>query len=159
MYGNTRPEITDQSHGQWRRLLENPFNVVIPKHLRVKNYWDVVVAEEGMGIQRLFIQAAVEYIKHGLLPVPKAITDATQEYRDAADPWAMWLAERTVQELDAEAGAQSLWIDYDDWCQRNRHRAIGSKSFYERLAQKFDKRVSAKRAMYLGVRTLNEDGQ
>lgn len=133
LYANSRPTITDSSHGNWRRLIEVPFNVVIPPERRVPNYWEVLYAEEGPGIQRLLIDAAGQYLREGLLPVPEAIRAATTDYRESSDPFAVWLNERTERTVRGGWRAQMAYLSYDRWCDENRERPMGSKDFYQRL--------------------------
>jgi putative DNA primase/helicase len=156
MYGNARPTITDSSHGNWRRLIEVPFEVTVPEEKRVKNYWEVLVKEEGPGILRLLIEAARQYHDHGLLPVPDVIRKATDEYRATSDPFSLWLGENCVQEVRTSAKAFDLFRDYDMWCSERNERPLGANLFYARLGQLGLAKVARKDGKhYLGVGLLS----
>lgn len=135
MYGNARPTISDSSHGQWRRLLEIPFNVTIPPGERVRDYHEALYREEGPAIQRLLIDAAGQYARLGLLPVPAAIQAATAAYQASSDPFSMWLGESCVLELRAKAKAFELYHSYDLWCRDHNERPMSGNLFFRRLGE------------------------
>ena len=146
MHANARPTITDSSHGQWRRLLEIPFEVTIPEAERVKDYHRVLYEEEGPAIQRFLILAAAQYATGGpfgdevgatpgLLPVPDAIRTATADYQASSDPFSLWLAESCVIERRAEAKASALFNSYSFWCDEHKERPMGVRDFAARLGQ------------------------
>jgi len=153
MYGNARPTITDSSHGQWRRLLEIPFDVTIPPEDRVKDYHDVLYREEGAAIQRLLIDAAGQYARLGLLPVPAAIRAATDAYQASSDPFSIWLGESCVLETRASAKASELFRSYDWWCSEHHVRPMNGNLFYSRLGQLagVERRARKDGNYYLGV--------
>ncbi len=171
MHANARPTITDSSHGQWRRLLEIPFNVTIPEAERVKDFHRVLYEAEGAAIQRFLIDAAAQYATGGpdrsqvesilgrgtagpdLLPVPEAVRAATADYQATSDPFSLWLADRAVLDKREEAKASSLFSSYDWWCDDHRERAMGLKGFTARLLQLagVEKRERKDGNYYLGI--------
>jgi putative DNA primase/helicase len=141
---NNRPEVPSGDHGTWRRLRLTPFDVkfwtdadvqtgavdgldldrkadpTLPDRLR----------DEAPGILRDLVEQAGEYYRSGrtLLP-PKAVADATKEYRDAEDVFGMFFAERVVPNPDGRTTGKDLYDAYRFWCEQNGYKAAGSRKF------------------------------
>jgi putative DNA primase/helicase len=84
--GNHKPEIGGVDHGIWRRMRYVVWPVTIADHERRE--FDEVIAElwqERAGVLNWLIDGALLYLTEGL-KIPKAISEATDEYREEMDP-------------------------------------------------------------------------
>lgn len=94
--GNHKPEIRGDDDGIWRRVLLVPFDVQIPKAERIPlpELVESLMAE-GPGILNWLVAGLIDYLEGGLAD-PKAVLDATQEYRDDSDPIGQFLTSACV---------------------------------------------------------------
>jgi putative DNA primase/helicase len=87
--GNHKPEIRGLDDGIWRRVLLVPFDVQIPEAERDVHLVDKLWTERS-GILNWLISGLLECLVDGLNP-PKAVIDATKEYREESDPIGQFL--------------------------------------------------------------------
>lgn len=121
--GNNKPRITDTSEGMWRRLDLIPFEAKIPKDRIVRDYADILFAEEGSGILNWMLEGLASYMELGLA-APQRVLDATTEYRDEeSSDTAQFTSDMFDVSVDASAHE---WLPnpvihglYELWCEEN----------------------------------------
>lgn len=82
--GNHKPIIVDDSDGMWARVHMIPFDVQISKEKIDRDLPHKLRAEKA-GVLAWMVRGAIDYLTDGLRP-PKAVIDATEEYRQDSDP-------------------------------------------------------------------------
>jgi putative DNA primase/helicase len=80
---NNKPAIPERNYAAWRRVRLIPFTSTIPEAERVKEYEKVLYSELS-GILNWALEGLKEYLESGLA-APKAVLDATNEYRREND--------------------------------------------------------------------------
>jgi putative DNA primase/helicase len=89
--GNHKPQIINDDNGIWRRVLLVPWSVQLPKE-EVDKQLGAKLWAEREGILNWLIAGTLEYLQEGL-KAPKAVTEATDEYRQAQNPIGTFLDE------------------------------------------------------------------
>jgi len=157
---NHKPLVKDDSYGFWRRVRLIPFTRSFEKDKQDKQLASKLQTEVE-GILTWLVQGALLYQKEGLIPVPKAVEDATAEYQRDSDSLADFIYERCTIEATAQAKASDLWKSYKTWEASqglSEKEMLGSKNFYRKIGEKF-KKVSKKQGkIYLGIRLDNSSG-
>lgn len=82
--GNHKPIIVDDSDGMWARVHMIPFDVQISKE-NIDRDLPLKLRAEKAGVLAWMVRGAIDYLTNGLRP-PKAVIDATEEYRQDSDP-------------------------------------------------------------------------
>lgn len=129
---NHLPVINEVNQAIWRRIWLIPFNQVIPEDKRIVDYERKLIESEGSGILNWMIEGLKRYYSEGHLLKPKAITDATEEYKQDEDPLGDYLKENTVIKPDAKVIDRDLFMDYCVWCTNNSIRFHMSKNNFTR---------------------------
>lgn len=132
---NHAPYIRDDDGAAWRRILRVPFDHTIPKEQRDPSIKKKLKDPENGGrtILKWAVEGCLLWLKEGL-QVPKAIEDATEEYRRDMDPLMEFLELECIFRKDAEVGVTELRKAYDKYAEENGIRyPLGSKRFNERI--------------------------
>jgi len=133
MATNHKPVIKGTDHGIWRRIKLIPFNVRIPeekqdKHLEQK-LW-----EEASGILNWLLEGIAVWQRERLIP-PKAVSFATDEYREEMDVIGNFIKEKCVQKENASITIKRLYKAYSDWCEGNHEHPVSERFLTLRLKE------------------------
>ncbi|MBM3929241.1 MAG: hypothetical protein FJ335_12420, partial [Sphingomonadales bacterium] len=114
---NARPRISGDDDGIWRRIVI----VLFPRQFkgagRVKGMDAKLLAAGRPGILNWVLNGIRGYLSEGLEP-PAAVSEAIEEYRRSANPFAEWLTARVdVSDPLALTLASELYADYKSWCE------------------------------------------
>lgn len=128
---NHKPQVTDDSHGFWRRVRLIPFLARFSgrdcdKDLLAK------LKSEASGILAWAIKGCLRWQQDGLA-LPHSIDLATKAYREESDPLAEFLDERYVICADGFVESSILRRDYEDWGRENGERPLDQRAFSNRL--------------------------
>jgi putative DNA primase/helicase len=128
---NHKPQVTDDSHGFWRRVRLIPFlgrfsGCDCDKDLLAK------LKSEASGILAWAIKGCLLWQRDGL-GLPNSIDLATKAYREESDPLAPFLDERYVICADGFVESSILRRDYEDWERENGERPLDQRAFSNRL--------------------------
>jgi putative DNA primase/helicase len=131
--GNHKPQVQGTDNGIWRRLKLIPFTVTIPDAAQDKSLPEKLIAEAS-GILRWAVDGCLDWQKTGLA-FPKAVIEATQEYRSAEDVVGRFISDCCVLKKSAQTPAASLYETFEAWSVREGEHAISKKIFGERLEE------------------------
>jgi len=131
---NQRPSIRGTDHAIWRRIRLIPFTVTIPDEEQDKELPEKL-REEKAGILRWALEGCMAWQRDGL-QAPKAVTDATAEYREEMDVVGPFLDECCTRDPAAETPAGKLYEAFSDWCRTNGDRPMSKRDFGSRLTEK-----------------------
>ncbi|MBP0438437.1 phage/plasmid primase, P4 family [Tianweitania sediminis] len=92
--GNHKPRIDDDSDGIWRRVILVPWMIQIPK-AEVDPLLPQKLRKEVAGVFAWMVEGALDYLNYGL-EVPKAVRDASQEYREESDPIGTFIRQACI---------------------------------------------------------------
>lgn len=119
--GNNKPRVVDVSEGFWRRLDLTPFDAVIPKDRRIRDYQRVLLATERAGILNWCLEGLRGYLELGELAEPERVRAASHEYREEENVFGQMVAECFM-----ENDEQRIWYPnnvlhwiYRSWAERN----------------------------------------
>lgn len=99
--GNYKPDVPGTDEGIWRRIKLVPWDSFLEEHERDEDLPDKL-KDEYSGILARLVAGLLDWMENGFVE-PKAVTDATADYRDDSDPLARFLrmcVEVTGQEGD-----------------------------------------------------------
>jgi putative DNA primase/helicase len=131
---NYRPAIRGTDNAIWRRIHLVPFSVTIPPEER-DGRLPAPLRSEMSGILNWAIAGCLEWQANGL-GVPRAVKEATANYRVEQDLLAEFLEEACVEDPGAWVAASSLFSKYIDWARDRAERAIGSAAFAAQLSER-----------------------
>lgn len=140
MVTNHKPIVRGVDHGIWRRLRLVPFTVTIPEEKQDKKLKEKL-REELPQILRWAVSGCLLWQREGLTP-PASVLAATDEYRSDNDTIGLWLEERCECDPSYETKASDLWRSFKNWLEDNDERKVGSKTFYQRMGERFAVRRS-----------------
>ena len=152
LYTNHLPRVGSTDDGTWRRLKVVPFNTQIAGG--IPNYAEKLVEGAGPAILAWSIQGAMMFAENGYrLPIPEAVEEATDEYRQRENWLENFLEECCVMEPDARAPAGELYQTYREWAQRSGDYVRRDVEFSDAMAGKGFKKIAPKnRKTWVGLR-------
>ena len=155
---NHRPEIRGTDHAIWRRVRLIPFTVTFHDPGKGEPVKDAGMEEkltaELSGILAWAVQGCMAWQRDGLT-LPKAVHEATEEYRQQQDVLAAWLNDRCVVKRLADAKAADLYASYTEWCDANGERPEPQRRFGMRLTERgFQRQKRMAGHFWLGVGLL-----
>ena len=152
LYTNHLPRVGSTDDGTWRRLKVVPFNTQIAGG--IPNYAEKLVEGAGPAILAWSIQGAMMFAENGYrLPIPEAVEEATDEYRQRENWLENFLEECCVMEPDARAPAGELYQTYREWAQRSGDYVRRDVEFSGAMAGKGFKKIAPKnRKTWVGLR-------
>lgn len=115
---NSRPRITGDDDGIWRRIVI----ILFPHQFKgeaIDKGVEERLAREGPGILNWMLDGLMDWLEAGRLIQPQAVIEAVEEYRRAANPFGEWMAARcdTSDPLALTLSAD-LYADYKQWCEQ-----------------------------------------
>ena len=131
---NHKPIIRGTDYAIWRRIRLIPFTVTIPEEEQDRGL-PAKLKSEGAGILTWAVQGCLLWQQEGLTP-PKAVLDATADFRDEMDTVGSFLDERCVRDPDAQTPSTRLYDAYKAWCEAHAENAMSKLDFGARVAEK-----------------------
>jgi putative DNA primase/helicase len=111
-----------------------PFNRRFVGNDRDKNLSEKLNAELP-GILRWAVEGCSQWREKGL-GKPKAVSDATKEYRSEQDVLGIFIAERCTLGAEVRESASNLYAAYSSWCDQSGERAVSKRNFGLMLAER-----------------------
>ena len=152
--GNHKPGLKSVDEAIRRRFHLIPFNVTIPpveRDLELANK----LKQEWPGILAWTIEGCLQWQSAGLKP-PKAVQQATTQYFEAEDSFALWLDECCKKNADGWESSSELFACWKNWAS-SKGEAVGTD---KRLAQLLEanglkrQRKSKGKREFAGIRLL-----
>lgn len=112
---NHKPNITDDSHAMWRRVLLVPWDMTVEAHLQVKDLAERIVRHEGPGILAWAVEGAMKWRESGLM-VPDSVRIKTSEYRSGEDSIGEFIEAHMAQVEDGFIQSAEVQAAYTAWC-------------------------------------------
>lgn len=146
---NHKPTIKGTDHGIWRRIRLIPFSVTIPEKDRNSNL-EAELCEELPGILNWAIKGCIDWQQHGLSK-PKAIEQATSEYKADMDIVGSWISERCVLSPSHELSFDQAYKSFDPWCKENYNFSFSKKRLGQMLIERGFEAVNRGGRKYRGI--------
>ena len=158
MATNHKPNIKGSDNGIWRRIKMIPFTVTIPPEKRDKHLTEKLIAENS-GILNWLLEGYRLWEKEGLYNEPKAVAEATAEYRDDMDSIQTFINE--CLEVDASQKSRLensvLYATYEKWCAKNNEHLMSHKWLSTQMQEKgFPKHLSNGSRFWPGLSVRSE---
>lgn len=142
---NHKPTVRGDDDGIWRRIQLIPFKHKFTDDQKDKKF-TAKLRPEKSGILNWMLEGLADWRVNGL-QVPPAVAQASNEYRAQQDRLADWIADRCLVSASMKEKAHALYVDYANWSGLS---ARGSRTFYEKLSDRFEKKHS-NGTWYLGI--------
>lgn len=131
---NNKPAIPERNYAAWRRVRLVPFIATIPEAERVKEY-EKTLYTELPGILNWALEGLQEYLESGL-DAPRAVLDATNEYRRENDSLEQFVFECCdVGKLMVCKNAE-LYSAYRNFCEMSGLKVLSQHKFSPELNAK-----------------------
>lgn len=155
---NHRPRVDGVDDGIWRRIHLVPWRQVVPEGRRDPRFRERLLAGEREGILAWLVRGALLYQVDGL-GKPKAVSDASEDYRRESDAVGAFLAECCeVHQGARRQPAGELYEAFRRFAEQNGLGEIASNQFSERLeARGCEKTQSRGRRYWNGVQLIRPD--
>lgn len=157
---NHLPRVHDDSDGFWRRVRQINFPVKFKKAEDAKpgdRIRDETIGprllEELPGILAWAVQGAVSWYESSL-PTPKAIQEATLQYRQDSDPLAEFFDLHCIRGATESCDSSELFKAYLGFARiklLKQYEILSSTRFHGRLARDFQRDQSNGSRRYLGI--------
>jgi putative DNA primase/helicase len=131
---NHKPVITQTDFGIWRRIVLIPFTQNFEG--REEKGLEETLKGELSGILNWAMEGLRLWQKEGLKPLPEAVTNATDNYKQESDTVGQWLEQRTIADKARTVKSSTAYIDYKDWAGDNGYYPLGTRSFKSALEEK-----------------------
>ena len=153
--GNNFPIARDNSKGFWDRIIVFPFNVnftdqQIDKHLEDKLFGELV------GVLNVLLEGLKDYEENGL-GVPKALTDAINEYRDQSDLIKQFIRDECDKDISLLESKKDVYARYKIWCIENGLSPLSSMRFSRQLGKQDDISVMSDQRTWSGIKLNPEE--
>ena len=132
---NDAPTVRDDDEALWRRLLRVPFSREVAKERRDKSVKKALTTspESRAAILAWSFKGCDQWQRNGI-PVPPAVDQSTQEYREENDPLKDFLSDCCVLDPQAWATVAELRRVYGEWCREEGVRwPLSPRAFAGRL--------------------------
>ena len=148
---NHRPEVRGTDNAIWNRIGLVPFDVVIPDE-EIDRDLPAKLRAELPGILAWAVAGCMEWQAVGLEP-PATVKAATDEYRSEMDAIGRFIEDRCIRNPSASARGNSLYSEYQKWCEESGEKPYTMTSFGRHLTERtgFAKDRDNKGIIYLGV--------
>ncbi len=153
---NRKPRITGGDRGIWRRTNVVPWPVSIPE-AEMDRDLEAKLAAEASGILNWALAGWADWLVRGDLGPPRAVMEATEEYRMNSDPFAAFVANCCELEDGAREPAIRLFNAYRGWVAESGFDAMKQTSFGRALSETGLQRKHSNGIVWLGVK-LNRAG-
>jgi len=132
--GNHKPNIKGNDEGIWRRIRIVPFQQTFKEDDRDPELpgklW-----EERAGILNWMLEGCLKWQREGL-PIPEAVTEATQEYRTENDPIGEFFEDCVVVDNSANVRSADLYQRYTQYSEDNGLSPVSQKAFAQILKER-----------------------
>jgi putative DNA primase/helicase len=153
MASNHKPVIKGTDYGIWRRIKLIPFNSRIPEE-KQDRFLEQKLREEASGILNWLLEGIANW-KQEKLKAPKAVSFATDEYREEMDIIGNFISEKCTKEKETTSSIKKLYKGYSDWCIENNEHPVSERFFSLRLKELgFQKGRTATERFWVGIGLL-----
>lgn len=161
---NSQPQAPPNDKAFWERLHLIPFTISFVNREPQESYerraivnLDQQVLQEASGILAWMVRGCLHWQKEGLKP-PRAITEATEQYRKDEDLLADFIDECCITEPGAKEKAAAIYTRFADWYQANVGKKVPTGTWFgKQLSQKYEKNKVEGCVTYHGI-MLNGEG-
>ncbi|WP_445505795.1 phage/plasmid primase, P4 family [Niallia sp. 03091] len=152
---NYKPIVKGGDNGIWRRIKLIPFTVTIPEE-KVDADLPEKLKKEMPGILNWVVQGCLKWQAEGLKD-PKAVKEATDNYREDMDILGPYLEENCTIHPSEKIEAKSLYENYTKWCYQNNEMELKNRAFYRQLEIRgYKKEKGSKNKTFFHGLTLNQ---
>lgn len=145
---NHEPEITGTDKAIWRRIRFVPFTESFEGERKDDRLGEKLKAE-APGILAWLVRGCLEWQAHGL-PMPSAIEEATERYRNSQDVLGAFLETECATGTDFRVRISDLYGKYRTWCEGSGMKVATGTAFGRCMSERGFKKDDGKR-WYLGV--------
>jgi P4 family phage/plasmid primase-like protien len=146
---NHKPVIRGTDRGIWRRIRLIPFTQSFEG--REDRGLIGKLTNELPGILNWALEGLRKWQESGL-SVPKAVKEATEEYRRESDSIGQWLDERTARNIVSKLRASEAYRNYYEWALERGERPFNQKNWGQTLIEKGHNRDRDREGMfYMGL--------
>jgi putative DNA primase/helicase len=128
---NQFPQIKQNDHALWRRIIPIKVEYKVPKNRR-DNHLQKKLLIEKQGILKWLIEGAIEWYDIGLNP-PKCILDSKAELRYEADIIKLFIDERCEIIPDGKCQVSRLYQSFKAWAEENGYSPYSIQVFTKKL--------------------------
>ena len=128
LFTNELPPVADTSEGFWRRIMIVPFHRQFATNERILDLKERLNAELP-GIFNWAMQGLKRLRDRGRFVLPSQVATATKEYRQDANPVALFIKDECYEGPDLKEQSSILYDAYKSWCFTNNYKPHSSRNF------------------------------
>lgn len=130
---NHKPVITQSDFGIWRRIILIPFTQNFEGR-EDEGLKEKLLAELS-GILNWAIEGLKKWQLEGLKSLPKAVKEATEEYKKDSDSVGQWLEQNMAKHIASSIKSSDAHNNYKQWCVENGFYPVGNRNFKASLQE------------------------
>ncbi len=158
LVGNHKPIITDTTLSIWRRVKLIPFTVTIPNK-EIDPDLPAKLESELPGILAWAVTGCLEWQRGGL-GEPKAVTNATSDYRHEQDILGDFIDDCCILKPTATVPKHELKEAYEEWCNNTGSQPASQKTYRARLIERgITESKSGSTRYWRGIALSESEGQ
>lgn len=153
LFVNHKPVVDDDSYGFWRRVRVISFNKIFTASEQDHDLSNKLRGEKS-GILNWLIEGCLLWLKEGLEPTPKSVTEATEAYQQDSDLMAEFISDTCKLHPDLKVKAADIYKSYTTWSDEQglqKYDVLTRTAFGRRLADKFAKKRDMTGVFYYGI--------
>jgi P4 family phage/plasmid primase-like protien len=156
--GNYRPTVKGSDHGIWRRMRLIPFHAEFAPGQIDRNLPEKLRAE-APGILAWAVRGCIAWQRRGL-DMPRAVREATEDYRAESDVIGLWLSEsfEITGESQDRIPRATLYASWQAWCARNGQAPWSAKVVAERMRRRVGEAKIEGTRVWTGIRARGTTG-
>lgn len=111
---NVTPKADDDD-AFWERVRVVPFDFRIPEHKKVREFSRHLFEKEQAGIMAWIVEGAVEYLDHGLGPLPERCRLGAEAFKKESSSYPAWFDECCVRAEWSSSSNSELFESIKAW--------------------------------------------
>lgn len=147
---NHKPVIRGTDDGIWRRIRLIPFTRKIPDN-QVDKKLGQKLRKEMPSILNWALEGIALWKSEGL-GMPKAVVEATKEYRNEMDVINSFLETNTMEVMGHREKATDIFKAYISWAKNNNEYEMSNTKFGSELSKRYDRKRLSDGTYYYGIR-------
>ncbi len=131
---NHKPNISDTSHGAWRRIKLIPFDYTVPEE-KMDSQLPEKLKDEADGILMWAVKWYLKYQKNGL-KFPEEVEIATKDYQTQEDSLGNFLDACILPSPEGQIVSSELYNYFKKWAEREGEYPLSQKMFSKRMEER-----------------------
>lgn len=156
---NHLPQIRDTDRGIWRRVKQLDFPNIIPPHMKIKGFEDLVM-QDYPAMLAWYMRGCIRQLERGHVLTPNFVEEDTAAYRASMDVFQHFIDECLIESVGSEISGRAMARAHRDFCKDYGYQEISAiklgLSLREKGIKKREDTSTSHRTVYEGYRLTDD---